>query len=93
MMEAIMGWLGSAFSSALTDGHGNVSKGVSGALKLAMMGGMGRVRAPTAHSNVQAQAFHYQSNANPITALKTGFDYMKNDIDPSKGFNDVKNLF
>lgn len=45
------------------------------------------------HSNAQATPFHYQSNANPITTLKTGFDYMKNDINVGQGFNSAKNLF
>lgn len=68
----------------------NIGKGVGGAMKMLMGGAMGGGKA---HSNVQAQAFHYQSNANPITALKTGFDYMKNDINVGSGLNDVKNLF
>ncbi|WP_281080288.1 hypothetical protein [Klebsiella quasivariicola] len=89
MWEEIAGWASSAFSSLFTDGSGNVSKGVMGALKLGMMGSAGGV----AHSQSNAQAFHYQSNANPITALKTGFDYMKNDINVGSGLNDVKNLF
>lgn len=79
----------SAFGLTEDSDSGNIGKGVGGALKLLMGGGMGG----TAHSNVQAQAFHYQSNANPITALKTGFDYMKNDINVGSGLNDVKNLF
>lgn len=90
MWEEIAGWCASAFSSLFSDdSSGNVSKGVMGALKLGMMGSAGGV----AHSQSNAAPFHYQSNANPITALKTGFDYMKNDINVGSGLNDVKNLF
>ncbi|EBW9749014.1 hypothetical protein DQR71_09000 [Salmonella enterica subsp. enterica serovar Kingston] len=94
MWDEMESWLTDAFGGLKDmfgsgDGEsGNLMKGVTGALKLGMMGSMGG----KAHSNVQAAPFHYQSNANPITALKTGFDYMKNDINVGQGFNDVKNL-
>ncbi|EPT9873091.1 hypothetical protein ACVTW2_000676 [Escherichia coli] len=83
-----MGWLEKP-SDSKGGMSSNLMTGVTGALKLMMGGGAGG----KAHSNVQAQAFHYQSNANPITALKTGFDYMKNDINVNQGFNSAKNLF
>ena len=94
MWSEIMEWVGSAFSMFGDSDSGkgessNLMKGVEGALKLGMMGSAGG----KAHSNVQATPFHYQSNANPVTALKTGFDYMKNDINVNQGFNSAKNLF
>lgn len=95
MWDEIAGWAESAFGSMFGSGSGgkgessNMMSGVMGALKLGMMGSVGG----KAHSNSQATSFHYQSNANPITALKTGFDYMKNDINVNQGFNSAKNLF
>lgn len=95
MWEEIAGWASDAWgwlekpSSSNGGMSSNLMTGVTGALKLAMGGGIGA----KAHSQSQAAPFHYQSNANPITALKTGFDYMKNDINVGQGFNSAKNLF
>ncbi|HCI2908170.1 TPA: hypothetical protein NQG77_000243 [Salmonella enterica subsp. enterica serovar Infantis] len=87
-MGELLASITGAFKGASSD---TIVKSVMGAM--GMMSRSHRTRQATSHSNVQATPFHYQSNANPITALKDGFDYMKNDIDVSKGFNDVKNLF
>lgn len=67
---------------------GSMLGGVMSALKIA--GGHGGMQA---HSNVQAAPFHYQSNANLDTTLNHEASYMKNDINPSQGFNSLKNLF
>ncbi|EEM8427226.1 hypothetical protein DFQ98_07415 [Salmonella enterica subsp. enterica serovar Essen] len=84
LLESLTG----AFKGASSD---TIVRSVMGAM--GMMSRSHRMAQATSHSNVQASPFHYQSNANPITTLKTGFDYMKNDINVSQGFNDVKNLF
>lgn len=97
----MMEWLTSMFG-ALEDGSmwesvkgvgkelasdGSMIGGVMSALKIA--GGHGA----TAHSNVQAAPFHYQSNANLESTLNHEAGYMKNDINPAQGFSLGKNLF
>lgn len=47
---------------------------------------------PVAHA--QSTAYHFQTNANPVSTLKTGFDEMKLGQDGvNQGFNSLKNLF
>ncbi|HCT9982776.1 TPA: hypothetical protein OUD88_002866 [Enterobacter hormaechei] len=92
-----MGFVTEALQSiglGASEGDSNMMKGVKGALTLGLIGTAGTSGAGAhATANANAQAFHYQSNANPVTELKTGFDYMKNDINVNNGFNSLKHLF
>lgn len=89
MWESIAAFASSMFGDMFSgDGKesGNMMSGVKTALMIA--GGHGK-----AHSNVQAAPYHFTTNANLDTTLNHEASYMKNDIDPSKGFNSLKGLF
>lgn len=93
--STVLGGTGSGLGATESDAGSTMASAADG--KTA--GSSGRVGAgymplgSQAHSNAQAAPFHYTSNANPLSVLSGAANIMKNDIDVSKGFNDVKNLF
>ncbi|WP_369136410.1 hypothetical protein [Klebsiella variicola] len=105
MWESIMGLFSNYsldISGAWSDmmegsGKGGIMSSCMGGAVMGVMSGvtrglLGGGATPKAHA--QSTAYHFQTNANPVNALQTGFNDMKlQKDDVLNGFNSLKNLF
>ncbi|WEF29976.1 hypothetical protein PYR66_09915 [Klebsiella aerogenes] len=101
MWDALSTWFGSMFTDSTVKKGGkavmssNMGESVKSVLGSNAMGGVMRgLMAPGPVAHAQSTAYHFQTNANPVSTLKTGFDEMKLGQDGvNQGFNSLKNLF